>query len=65
MAARKGNVTRTPTKHPRKITITAEKDLHIAFKVLCDQDDRDVSDVLRETMIIAIQKGHLNVYANN
>ena len=65
MAARKGNVTKSPVDDPRKITFTAERKLLVAFKHLCDQDDRDQGDALREMMIIAVTKGHLDVYERN
>ena len=64
MPARKGNVTKSLTAdtHPRSLIVKVEDHLVVAFKGICEQAGRDMSDLMREAIIRSVKAGNLDVF---
>ena len=62
MPTRRGNITTAPTalESTRRVNVNILQPELNQFKMLCDAQDRDVSDVIRAFVKKCIEEGKLN-----
>lgn len=62
MATRRGNITKAPTaqENSKRVNVNLSKQDHYQFKMICDEQDRDLSDVIRAFIQNCVEEGKLN-----
>ncbi len=62
MPTRRGNITKSPTAQEptKRVNVNLSRQDHYQFKMICDEQDRDISDVIRAFIEKCIEEGKLN-----